>query len=101
MVKEISESEFDQAVKSGKSIVDFSAVWCGPCQMLGPVLEKLSEKYSQTVNFYKVDVDKAPSLCQKLGIMSVPALYLFKDGEQKDVSIGFIPEAQLEEFINR
>ncbi|MBB5219165.1 thioredoxin [Treponema rectale] len=101
MVKQISESEFDEAVKSGVSAVDFSAVWCGPCKMLGPVFEKISEKYEGKINFYKVDVDEAPNLCQKLGIMSVPAVYLFKDGAQVATNIGFVPEAQLEAFITQ
>ncbi|MCR5217723.1 thioredoxin [Treponema sp.] len=101
MVKQISESEFDEAVKSGVSVVDFSATWCGPCQMLGPVLEKVSEKHAGSINFYKVDVDEAPNLCQKLGIMSVPAVYLFKDGVQTATNIGFVPEAQLDAFVSQ
>ena len=100
MVKQISESEFDEAVKNGVSSVDFSAVWCGPCKMLGPVFEKVSEKYEGKINFYKVDVDEAPNLCQKLGIMSVPAVFVFKDGNPVANSVGFVPEAQLEEFIS-
>lgn len=100
MVKQISESEFDEAVKNGVSAVDFSAVWCGPCKMLGPVFEKISEKYEGKINFYKVDVDEAPNLCQKLGIMSVPAVFVFKDGNPVANSVGFVPEAQLEEFIS-
>ncbi len=100
MVKKISEAEFDGSVKEGYSVVDFSATWCGPCQMLAPVLEKVSEGLEGKVKFFAVDVDDAPGLCQKYGVMSVPAVFMFRDGEEVSQSIGFKPQEMIEQWIN-
>jgi len=99
MVKEISEAEFKDSVKEGISVVDFSATWCGPCQMLKPVLESVSEDFDGKVKFFAVDVDSAPNVCRELGIMSVPAVFLFKNGENVSSSIGFKPKELLEQWI--
>ena len=99
MVKKISEAEFEDAVKEGISVVDFSATWCGPCQMLAPVLEKVSEGMAGKVNFFAVDVDEAPALCQKFGVMSVPAVFMLKDGEEVSHSVGFKPQEMIEAWI--
>lgn len=100
MVKKISEAEFEAAVKEGFSVVDFSATWCGPCQMLAPVLEKVSEGLEGKVKFFAVDVDEAPALCQKFGVMSVPAVFMLKDGEELSHSIGFKPQEAIEAWIS-
>lgn len=101
MVKKISESEFKESVKEGISVVDFSATWCGPCQMLAPVLESVSETFAGKVKFFAVDVDQAESLCMQLGIMSVPAVFIFKDGQVASSSIGFQPQPALEQWISQ
>lgn len=100
MVKKISEAEFKESVKNGFSVVDFSATWCGPCQMLAPVLESASTNFEGKVNFFAIDVDEAQHLCQELGIMSVPALFLFKNGEAVSTSVGFKPQEAIESWIN-
>lgn len=99
MVKKITEAEFKDSVKSGYSVVDFSATWCGPCQMLAPVLEKVSEECDKAA-FFAVDVDEAQDLCQEIGIMSVPAVFLFKDGEIVSQSIGFQPKEAIEAWLS-
>ena len=81
-------------------LVDFSATWCGPCRMLAPVLEDISEKYADKVSFYSVDVDESPMLAMQYQVNSVPCLVLLKNGEFVDQSIGFRPEPQLTAWID-
>lgn len=100
MVKKISEAEFKESVKEGYSVVDFSATWCGPCQMLAPVLEEVSEAMNEKAKFFAVDVDEAQDLCNEIGIMSVPAIFIFKDGNAVSQSIGFKPKEALESWIS-
>ena len=99
MVKKINAEQFAEAKKSAVALVDFSATWCGPCRMLAPVVEALSEKLQGQVEFYNVDVDEAPSLAAEYKVMSIPCLVLMKEGQFVDQSIGFKPEAQLLNWI--
>ena len=79
MVKKINAEQFQaEAMKSPVAVVDFSATWCGPCRMLAPVLEGVSEKLAGKVDFYNVDVDEVPQLAMEYRINSVPCLLLFK-----------------------
>ena len=101
MVKKINAQEFEnEATKAAVAVVDFSATWCGPCRMLAPVVESVSKKLGDKVNFYNVDVDEAPELAAKFGISSVPCLVLLKDGAFTDQSVGFRPEPQLTAWID-
>ena len=102
MVRKINAQEFESIAKASETaVVDFSATWCGPCRMLAPVLEELSEKYADKVSFFSVDVDEAPGLAMQFRVNSVPCLVLLKNGVFTDQSIGFRPEPQLTEWINR
>ena len=102
MVKKINTSTFaDEAKKAPVAVVDFNATWCGPCRMLAPVLEGISEKYEDKVSFYSVDVDESPLLAMEYRVSSVPCLVLLKNGEFVDQSVGFRPEPQLTEWIDR
>lgn len=89
MVKQINEAEFEaEVLKSEKPVlVDFYADWCGPCKMIAPVLEKLSETLD-TVAFAKINVDDNPNLAQKYQVMSIPNLIVFKNGEPAERAIG-------------
>ncbi|MBR0219557.1 MAG: thioredoxin [Clostridia bacterium] len=100
MVKKINAEQFAEAKKSAVALVDFSATWCGPCRMLAPVVEALSEKLAGKVDFYNVDVDDAPALAMEYKVSSIPCLVLMKQGEFVDQSIGFKPEAQILNWIN-
>lgn len=101
MVKKINAQEFEnEAMKAPVAVVDFSATWCGPCKLLAPVVESVSEKMDGRVAFYNVDVDDAPELAAKFGINSVPCLILLKNGEAVDQSVGFRPEPQIEAWIS-
>ena len=101
MVKKINEAEFSEVKNSKFAVVDFNATWCGPCKMLGPVLEEVSEELGAKADFFAVDVDDNQSLAIKNKIQSIPAIVIYKDGEPVDRQIGFIPKAQLIDFINR
>ncbi len=100
MVKKVNAQMFEnEAMKAPVAVVDFSATWCGPCRMLAPVLEGVSEKLAGKVSFYNVDVDDAPELAAEYRVSSVPCLVLLKNGELKDQSVGFRPENQIVSWI--
>lgn len=98
MVKELKETEFDEKIKEGKVLVDFFAVWCGPCRMLGPVIEEVSN-IVKDYTFYKVNVDENENVTKKYGIMTIPTLLLFENGELKETLIGFRPKEELLEIL--
>jgi thioredoxin 1 len=101
MAAEFSEDNFQSEVlESDKPVlVDFWAPWCGPCKMLGPIVEKVGGEMSDTVKVGKVNVDDNPNLAQQYGIMSIPTVLLFKGGEVVGKTMGFQPEPKLKEFI--
>ena len=102
MVKKVNANEFkNEVLKAGTAVVDFSATWCGPCRMLAPVLETVSEKLADRVSFYNVDVDESSELAMQYRISSVPSLLLLKNGVLADQTVGFQPEPQLTAWIER
>jgi len=102
MVKKINEEQFvSEAKKSPVAVVDFSATWCGPCKMLAPVLEDISEKLGDKVKFYNVDVDDAPELAAEYRVQSVPCLVMMKNGAFVDQSIGFMPQNMISGWIQK
>ena len=90
-----NEKDFENLINKDLVLVDFFATWCGPCKMLGPVLESL-----ESINVVKIDVDECPDLARKYGIMSVPTLMIFSNGELKNKQSGFMPKEALEEWIS-
>ncbi|SRR5690554_3782588 len=96
-----TDSSFDQEVSDGLVLVDFWATWCGPCKMIAPVLEELDTDMGDKVKIVKVDVDENQETAQKFGVMSIPTLILFKDGEKVDQTMGYQPKEALESFINQ
>ncbi len=102
MVQEINDEKFEKEVLKSELpvLVDFWAPWCGPCKMLTPVIEKLSESNNGKVKFCKVNVDEAPQSAGKYGIMSIPTLLFFKNGEKVDQIIGMVPEAAIQSKID-
>lgn len=86
---------------TGKTLVDFWAPWCGPCQMLGPVIEELKQELEGQVNVQKVNVDEEQALAEKYGISSIPAVLIFKDGELKESIIGFRPKQDYLDAISK
>ena len=99
-MKVIKQAEFEELKKQpGVLVVDFFATWCGPCKMLSPVLEEVAEELAGKAAIVKVDVDESGELASSYGIMSVPTLIVFKDGEAVKMSAGFQPKEQLTAMI--
>lgn len=92
----LENENFSELIKE-KTVVDFYATWCGPCKMLGPVFEEVSNE--SDIKFVKVDIDEHEDLCREYKVMSVPTLILFEDGKEVKRNIGFIPKDKLIEFI--
>ncbi len=84
----INEQEFKEKTKKGVVLIDFFATWCGPCRMMNPILEDVQTELGDKVQIYKVDVDHEEKLAKNHGIMSIPTLILFVDGQQKEKHIG-------------
>ena len=101
MLKHIqNKEEFESAVKEGLVLVDFFVTWCGPCKMLSPVIEQVSNEHPE-LTVVKVDVDELPSIAGKYGIQAIPTLFLMKNGKVVANQMGFINKNQLENFINK
>lgn len=100
MVTKITNNDLSEA-KEGISLIDFSAVWCGPCQMLAPVLESLAEELEGKVKFYNADVDANRAIAMEYEVQNIPALVLLKDGKCVDTTVGFQPKESLKAFIEK
>jgi len=97
----VTDATFDQQVvhASGPVLVDFWAPWCGPCRMVAPILDQISDELGGKLTIAKVNVDENQMIAGSLGIMSIPTLMLFKDGKQVETIIGFQPKNKLMEKI--
>ena len=94
MVEEINDEKFYEVINNKKVLVDCYATWCGPCRMLAPIIEELDEEYKD-YNFYKLDVDNSVKVPKEYGIMSIPTLLIFEDGNLKEKIVGFISKDEL------
>ena len=101
MAKAITDATFEQETKDGLVLVDFWATWCGPCKAIAPVLDELSSEYEGKARIVKIDVDQNPNLAAQYGIRSIPTLFMFKNGEKVDATMGMQPKAQLTALINK
>lgn len=103
MATEIKQENFDSFIAQADKpvLVDFWATWCGPCRMLAPVVEQVSEENADKLTVGKVNVDDCPDLAMKFGVMSIPTLILFKDGQVVDKRVGYQPKNQLDEMIKQ
>lgn len=102
-MRQVRSNEFKAEVLESKVpvLVDFAATWCGPCRMMGPVLEQLSAEYEGKVKIVKVDIDESMDLAQEYRIMSVPNMVIFKNGIPVDGVVGAVPAAHLKEKLNQ
>lgn len=94
-IQDVTDQTFSEAIKEGLVLADFWATWCGPCKMIAPVLEELDAEMGDQVKIIKLDVDENQETASKFGVMSIPTLIVFKDGEQVDQLIGFQPKEAL------
>lgn len=100
----LNESNFDNEVLQSKVpvFVDFWAPWCGPCQMIGPIVEELAGEYNETkIKIKKVNVDESQILAGKYEVMSIPTFLMFKDGEMVDKIVGGVTKEKLKEFMDK
>lgn len=95
-----SNIELKEAVKTGKVIVDFFATWCGPCQMLGGELETLVEE-DPTIEVIKIDIDEYGELAREYGVMVVPTIYFYQDGELLTRETGFLPKEKMVQIFKK
>lgn len=95
-VREVNQADFDAAVKEKKvTLADFWAPWCGPCRMVAPVVESVAGELGEQAGFIKINVDDNQALAQKYGVMSIPTLIVFKDGEEAARMVGARGKADL------
>ncbi|MDP8257863.1 MAG: thioredoxin [Candidatus Aadella gelida] len=94
----VNDKNFEEEVLKSEIpvLVDFWAPWCGPCQMVGPVVEEIAKEYHGKLKVCKVNVDEAPSVASKYGVMSIPTLAVIKNGEVVDKVTGALPKSALE-----
>jgi len=88
MTVALTKDNFNQSIESGVSLVDFWAPWCGPCKMQLPIVEELSGELAGKATIAKINVDEEPELASQFGVMSIPTLILFKDGQPVDKMVG-------------
>jgi thioredoxin 1 len=103
MSKEITDKDFDKEVlKSDLPVlVDFYAVWCGPCQMMAPVIEEIGKKYDGKLKVYKLNTDESTQTAMNFQIMSIPTLIIFKAGKEAKRLVGFQPKERLAAELDR
>ena len=100
-VEHLNGGNFSKAVSQGVVLVDFFATWCGPCKMLGPIIEEIGAESDDSYSVYKVDIDESEEIAMAYGIMSVPTLVIFKNGKEASRMIGVQPKAAILDAIKR
>lgn len=103
MIYHFTDENFNEEVLSSNVpvLVDFYADWCGPCKMLAPVIETLAAEFEGKIKIGKLNVDNAPDTAQKYGILSIPTLLYFKNGEIVQKTIGVVAKSEIEQTLNR
>jgi thioredoxin 1 len=88
----LTDSNFQETIENGTTLVDFWAPWCGPCRMIAPIIDELANEYDGKVNIGKVNTDEQQTIAVQFGIRSIPTLIIFKDGKPVDQIIGAVPK---------
>lgn len=100
-ISNVNDQNFDSEISQGLVLVDFWAPWCGPCKMVAPVLEEVDQEMGDQVKIVKVNVDDNQQTSGAFGVMSIPTLILFKDGEMVEKVVGYQPKEALTNFISK
>ena len=101
-IQELTDANFESVINGGKPVfVDFWATWCGPCRIIGPIVEELAPSYDGRAVIAKMDVDHNQQVPMKFGVTSIPTLMMFKDGKLVDRMVGAAPKGALQQFIDR
>lgn len=102
-VSEIKDDDFDRLVLQGAlpAVVDFWAVWCGPCKALSPAVEQVAGEYAGKVSFFKCNIEDSPQAPSRYGIRSIPTLLFFKDGKVIDQIVGLVPAAKIQSSVKK
>jgi thioredoxin 1 len=101
-VREITDQDFEQLMSSDQPVfVDFWAPWCGPCRVIGPIVEELAPSYEGKAVITKMNVDENQNVPQKFGVTSIPTLMIFKNGQLVDRAVGAMPKNMLQNFIDK
>lgn len=103
MVQEIKDMDFSQTVEDSSTpvVVDFWASWCGPCKMLSPVIDEISEELNDKVKFFKLNVDENPVTSSQYKVASIPTVMVFKGGKLVDTLVGFRPKEAIKDVIEK
>jgi thioredoxin 1 len=100
-ITNVTDANFNSETSSGVVLADFWAPWCGPCKMIAPVLEELDSELGDKVKIVKLDVDDNQETAGQFGVMSIPTLIVFKDGQQVEKVLGFQPKEALENLVKK
>jgi thioredoxin 1 len=100
-ISNVTDQNFSAETSSGVVLADFWAPWCGPCKMIAPVLEELDSELGDKVKIVKLDVDDNQETAGQFGVMSIPTLIVFKDGQQVEKVLGFQPKEALENLVKK
>ena len=101
MTRILTSADFKTTITSGVTLVDMYADWCGPCQRIAPIVEELAHEYEGKANITKLDVDASGDIAQEFGVMSIPTILIFKDGQLVDKSVGLADKESLVALLGK
>lgn len=101
MTRVLTSADFASTIASGVTLVDMYADWCGPCQRIAPIIEELAHEYESKANITKLDVDASGDIAQQFGVMSIPTILIFKDGQLVDKTVGLSDKESLVGLLSK